>query len=151
MRTILKWVTVAAIAALMLATASPATGAAAGHDQRRFHATTLSGAEEIPGPGDPDGEGFAAILLKPQQETVCFYLAVRDIAPAAASHIHRGPAGVAGPVVVGLSPPPTDGSSFGCVTADPALIREIIATPDQFYVNVHNADFPAGAVRGQLG
>ena len=37
-----------------------------------------------------------------------------------------------------------------CVTADGALINRIIADPASFYVNVHTAEFPAGAVRGQV-
>jgi hypothetical protein len=84
------------------------------------------------------------------EREVCFQLTVSDIAPATASHIHRAPAGVAGPVVVGLTPPPTSGSSSACVSASRELILEIIQNPEAFYVNVHNADFPAGAVRGQL-
>jgi hypothetical protein len=36
------------------------------------------------------------------------------------------------------------------VSAPRELILEIIQNPEAFYVNVHNADFPAGAVRGQL-
>ena len=112
-------------------------------------ATTLTGAAEVPGPGDPDGSGTASIRLNPGQGEVCFELAVSGIAPATAAHIHVGPAGVAGPVVVGLAPP-TSGTSSGCVSADPALIKAIIQNPEQYYVNVHNAEFPAGAVRGQL-
>jgi hypothetical protein len=72
-----------------------------------------------------------------------------SIAPATAAHIHRGPAGVAGPVVIPLTPP-TSGSSSNCVNADPDLIKEIRQNPEDFYVNVHNAPFPAGAIRGQL-
>jgi hypothetical protein len=83
------------------------------------------------------------------QEEVCFELTVSGIAPATAAHIHAGPAGVAGPVVVGLTPP-TSGTSSGCVSADSTLIKAIIQNPEQYYVNVHNAEFPAGAVRGQL-
>lgn len=30
------------------------------------------------------------------------------------------------------------------------LVRDILANPAGFYVNVHNAEFPNGTVRGQL-
>lgn len=118
--------------------------------QGRPLATTMSGAEEVPGPGDPDGTGFAVISLNQGQAQVCFELTVSNIAPATAAHIHVGPAGVAGPVVVPLSPP-TSGSSSGCLSADPDLIKDIRKNPSNYYVNVHNAEYPAGAVRGQLG
>jgi hypothetical protein len=121
-----------------------------GDDGGRPFSTSLTGAAEIPGPGDPDGSGEAVLQLNPGQNEVCFQLTVRDIAPAFASHIHRAPAGVAGPVVVGLTPPPESGSSSACVSAPRELILEILQNPEAFYVNVHNADFPAGAVRGQL-
>jgi hypothetical protein len=111
--------------------------------------TPLTGAEEVPGPGDPDGSGEVVMTLNHGQGEVCFQLTVQNIAPATAAHIHSGPFGVAGPVVVGLTPP-TSGFSSDCVAADRDLIKEIIQNPEEFYVNVHNADFPAGAVRGQL-
>ncbi|MBK8026673.1 MAG: CHRD domain-containing protein [Chloroflexi bacterium] len=111
---------------------------------------TMSGAAEAPGPGDPDGSGTAYITLNQGQNEVCFELNVSDIAPATAAHIHRGAAGVPGPVVVGLTAP-TSGSSSGCITGvSEDLIKEIRQNPEAFYVNVHNAAFPAGAVRGQL-
>ena len=110
--------------------------------------TTLSGAEEVP-PADPDGTGFAAITLNVGQGRVCWELSVSNILPAAAAHIHAAPAGVNGGIVVTLSPP-TTGSSSGCASADPALIQAIIDHPELYYVNVHNAEFPGGAVRGQL-
>jgi hypothetical protein len=103
----------------------------------------------VPGPGDLDGSGEAFITLNHGRGEVCFQLSVSDIAPATAAHIHEAPAGVAGPVVVGLTPP-TSGSSSGCVSADRDLIKDIIQNPADYYVNVHNAAFPAGAVRGQL-
>ena len=71
--------------------------------------------------------------------------------PAFAAHIHVGTVTEAGPVVVSLVPPtPTEGSSSGCTSADPVLIKAIMKNPEQYYVNVHNADYPAGALRGQL-
>lgn len=110
----------------------------------------LTGAAEVPGPGDPDGSGSAFITLNQGQGEVCFALSVTGIAPATGAHIHVGPAGVAGGVVVPLSPP-TSGSSSGCVTGvDPGLIKAIRQNPGDYYVNVHNADFPPGALRGQL-
>ena len=116
---------------------------------RRLTAT-LSGAAEVPGPGDSDGSGRAVIRLNQGQRQVCFELSVSNIAPATAAHIHAGTATVAGPVVVTLTPPPTEGSSRGCVNAEADLIRNIRQNPENFYINVHNSEFPDGAVRGQL-
>ncbi len=116
----------------------------------RTFSTTMTGAAEVPGPGDPDGSGTATLRLNPGQEEICYELTVSGVAPIRAAHIHVGTANVAGPVVVPLTPP-TDNSFSGCVTADRDLILAIIQTPEQYYVNVHNAEYPAGALRGQLG
>jgi hypothetical protein len=115
---------------------------------RRLTAT-LTGAAEVPGPGDPDGGGTAVITLNQGQNEVCFELTVTNIAAATLAHIHSGGPTVAGPVVVTLTPP-AEGSSKGCVSAGADLIKNIRQNPGNFYVNVHNADFPDGAVRGQL-
>jgi hypothetical protein len=111
--------------------------------------TPMSGAEEVPGPGDADGSGTATITLNHGQGELCFSLTVADIDPATAAHVHKAPAGVAGGIVVGLTPP-TSGSSSGCVPVDPDLIKDITQNPSEYYVNVHNSTFPAGAIRGQL-
>jgi hypothetical protein len=117
--------------------------------------TTLTGAAEAPGPGDPDGVGVAEVNIS-RGGAVCFAIAVEGIAPATLAHIHQAPAGVPGPIVVHLEPPVPFGSgdsafSAGCVTGvSRGLIGAIVQNPDQYYVNVHNAEFPAGALRGQL-
>lgn len=121
----------------------------AGVQGGRLLSADLSGANEVPGPGDPDGSGTAVISVKPSKERLCFELSAANIAPATAAHVHEGPAGVAGPVVVTLTPP-TSGFSSGCVTVDKTLLKDIKKNPDEYYVNVHNAEFPAGAIRGQL-
>lgn len=109
----------------------------------------MTGAAERPGPGDPDGSGTARFMLNPGQGRICFELTVSNIAPATAAHIHVADVNNPGPVVVPLSPP-ADGDSSGCVDATRELIKAIIKNPENYYVNVHNADFGPGAVRGQL-
>ncbi len=112
---------------------------------------TLTGATEVPGPGDADGSGTATIRLNPGQGRVCFVLTASNITlPATGAHIHLAPAGTAGPVVVGLSPPDATGVSSGCVSASRAVIKAILENPSGYYVNIHTSDFPAGAIRGQL-
>lgn len=118
-------------------------------DGGRPLSAVLTGAAEAPGPGDPDGSGTADLRVNPGLEQVCVDLVVQDIAPATAAHIHEAPVGEPGPVVVPLAAP-SDGTSSGCYPVDRELARDIIQNPGDYYVNVHNADFPAGAVRGQL-
>ena len=135
--------------AVVLVTAVAFVPMVGADDGGRPFTTTLIGAAEIPGPGDPDGSGTATLWLNPGQEEVCYELTASGIAPATAAHIHVGAADQAGPVVIPLVPP-TDGSSSACASASRELILAITQNPENYYVNVHNAEFPAGAIRGQL-
>ncbi len=108
----------------------------------------LSGAKEVPGPGDADGSGFANVDLT--DDELCYNIKVNNIDQATAAHIHEAPAGVAGPVVVTLKIPDANGTSSACQDLDKTLAADIFANPQNYYVNVHNAAFPGGAVRGQL-
>jgi hypothetical protein len=130
---------------LLAWSAGPATAIVRG-----ANGAALFGENEIPGPGDPDGVGTVTLRFDPDEGTVCFTLRVSGIAPATAAHIHLGGPGVAGPVVVPLTPPPTSGRSSNCVPAATALVQNLIDNPQDYYVNVHNATYPAGALRGQL-
>jgi hypothetical protein len=123
----------------------PSTALAAG----RPLTTQLSGANEVP-PADPDGSGTARVWVNPGLDEVCYELEVADIAPATAAHIHVAPAGVNGPVVVPLAAP-TSGSSSGCADVPRELAQALVMDPENYYVNVHNAEYPGGAIRGQLG
>ena len=139
----------AAIVALALA--GPASAAKlGGADQGgRLLTTTLTGAKEVPGPGDPDGTGFASVTVNPGKGLVCYELSVSGIAPATGAHIHEAPFREAGEVVVPIEPP-TDGSSSGCVDVGRTLAKDILKDPADYYVNVHNEEYEAGALRGQL-
>ena len=121
-------------------------------DGGRKFTITLTGAAEVPGPGDPDGSGTAVLRLNPGQEEVCFEITVSNITlPATGAHIHVGTATEFGPVVVGLIPPDADGTSSGCVSASRELILAILQNPENYYVNVHTLPlYGAGAIRGQL-
>jgi hypothetical protein len=98
--------------------------------------------------GDPDGSGAARLMLNPGQGRVCYEITVANIATPSAAHIHRAPVTAPGPVVVPLPPGAT---LKGCTeNVGSELIKDIIQHPQAYYVNVHNADFPGGAIRGQL-
>ncbi len=109
----------------------------------------LTGAAEVP-PASPTGGGHVELTVNPGTGEICYSLTVSGIGTPVASHIHIGFADQAGPVVVPLATP-TSGSSSGCVTIAPSKAHAIVASPQAFYVNVHTAEFPAGAIRGQLG
>ena len=140
-------------AILALAIAGPASAAklgVGGVDQGgRQLTTTLTGEQEVPVLGDLDGIGSATVTVNPGQGVLCYELSVSGIALATAAHIHEAPVREAGPVVVTLATP-TDGSSGGCIEVGRDLAKEILQDPSDYYVNVHNADFTGGALRGQL-
>jgi hypothetical protein len=111
---------------------------------------SMSGTVERPA-GDPDGTGTSVIRIRDDNQ-LCYRITVQNIVlPATGAHIHRGPSTASGPIVVPFTAPGTSGTSTGCTTPDAALVADIKANPANFYTNVHNSDFPAGAVRAQLG
>lgn len=111
-------------------------------------AANLTGASEVP-PADPDGIGTANISTDDATNRICTHLEVRNISAVTAAHIHRGRAGVNGPPVVTLDAPDDDDSD-DCDDVADALLDEIRRSPADFYVNVHTADYPNGAIRGQI-
>jgi hypothetical protein len=116
----------------------------------------MNGANEVnaqgeKGGGDRNGGGSFSAVIDGQE--LCYGLAVRDIGKPTAAHIHRGGPNTAGDIVVPLDSLPTSGdpgSSAGCTELSRSLVRQIRRNPTRFYVNVHNARFPDGAIRGQL-
>lgn len=111
-------------------------------------AASLTGANEVP-QGDPDGVGTASVSTDDATNRICTRLEVRNIGAVTAAHIHRGRAGVNGPPVITLDAP-DDNDSNDCDAVQDALLDEIRRSPGDFYVNVHTAEFPNGAVRGQI-
>jgi hypothetical protein len=111
----------------------------------------LVGETETPA-GDPVGTGTATVRLRRGQGQVCFSIRAQNITlPSVGAHIHRGGAGENGGIVVPLRAPGENGQSSGCVGAARSLVAQILSSPDGFYVNVHTTEFPAGAIRAQLG
>ncbi len=143
---------VISLATLVIAT----TASAADGVRFRFE---LTGAQEVP-PADPDARGDAEITLKPDEGQICYAVEFRRVGTPNAGHIHAAAAGANGPVVVPLfmlvdpSDPRHDQLEKGhlreCVSADPALVQAIVDDPAAYYVNLHNARYPGGAIRGQL-
>ena len=108
---------------------------------------TLTG-EETGGRGSPRGTGEAVVTLRTTSREVCYNLVIRGIR-ATQAHIHRAPKGQDGPVAVPFTPP-KDSVSAGCARVDSAVVSDIQINPTNYYVNVHTAEFPQGAIRGQL-
>jgi CHRD domain len=120
--------------------------------QGKTHTMTiqLSGGAEVPGPGDTDGSGEAKLTINHDKGEVCYDITVKNIQEPTAAHIHIGAAGKSGGPKVTFNKA-ADGSWKGCASADKALLNDLMKSPGNYYVNVHNKEFPNGALRGQLG
>jgi hypothetical protein len=113
-------------------------------------------------PADPDGRATADLDINTKTGKICWSLRFSRIATPTMAHIHgKAARGVNAPILVFFfgneAHPLPDldalerGRAHGCtMDATPALAADIVAHPDQYYVNIHNARFPAGAVRGQI-
>lgn len=105
--------------------------------------------------GDADGFGSATVTMV-GPSTLCFGIVVQGLVGATAAHIHTGGATTNGAILVALTAPTapgngSPGATSGCVSGiASSVLSAIRLNPQNHYINVHNAAFPSGAVRGQL-
>jgi len=111
-------------------------------------AGTLRGFRQVGSAGDPDGDGFGVVTFVDGMGF--FYLSAANVATPTAAHIHMGTAMENGGVVVDSAPSFSAGVSVSSVAVDDDTAMMILAKPENFYFNIHNDDFPSGAIRGQL-
>jgi hypothetical protein len=135
---------IAGAAALLgfLGIAAPAQGA-----ETKNLTAAMTAAEETP-PGPEGATGTGKFSIDMAASTFCYELTwSKETGEPNAGHIHRGKKGLQGPTVINFTLPdkPKD-----CVKSDAALLKEIAAGPDGFYVNLHTGMYPTGAIRGQL-
>ena len=142
---------------VLLFSLSVATASAAHHPGAHIFVVELTGAAEVPGPGDPDATGTAAILVIPAADLICYQLTWQNIdGTVFGAHIHEGAEDEAGDIVVTLFGGPLGPStafsgtdSFQSCTRS-AEADGIADNPENYYVNIHSDVYPGGAIRGQL-
>ena len=156
---------VAAAAGLFAGLTLAGQSAFAGHTNPVLHAE-LDARQEV-AKGDPNGRGEVYVFgvdedAAADRQKLCYVLVADkiDSSPGGAAHIHEGEPGENGPVVARLAFP-AGGDASDCfdqsstrggspVFAEGFTPAELFANPDNYYVNVHTAEYPNGAIRGQL-
>ncbi|MGW5865857.1 CHRD domain-containing protein [Streptomyces sp. NPDC055239] len=118
---------------------------------------SMNGANEVPVQGGPavgDKDGKALEFVKVKGDKVSVSVKWRDIGRPTALHIHQGVKGTNGDIKIQFTKL-LDKSKGNRVSGtvrvdDAALLKQLKADPGGFYANLHTAEFPGGAIRGQL-
>jgi hypothetical protein len=121
---------------------------------------TLRSENEPNGASTSESMGHAQVKVY-EDGTIEFFFSVNNKSGETytRSHIHKGPAGVNGPIhwdfleagnpVASISDQPSDLRGVARPRAA-AVLADLLANPSGYYVNVHSTVFPGGAMRGQL-
>jgi CHRD domain/PKD-like domain/Right handed beta helix region len=112
--------------------------------------TTLSGASEVP-PNASTATGTVSGTFDKVTKQLLLTISFNGLtANASAAHIHKGAVGVNGGVVIGFPVVPSATSGSFTYTGTLTTTQEADLLAGLYYVNVHNASFPGGEIRGQL-
>ena len=121
---------------------------------------SLTGAKEVAagGTGDPDGSAIGSITLDSgsggSTATASWNFTLSNLATPSDFHIHTGSATQQGGVLIpfGVQAGELTATSFiGSRTGlSSTNMANVLANPGGFYLNIHNGEFPNGAVRAQV-
>jgi hypothetical protein len=116
-----------------------------------FLTATLTGADEVPSV-ITEGKGTVKLLLDTTAGTIIGNWQIIHLTGLiTAAHIHTGPSGMNGAVLISLVPLPSAGGTFATLNSAPVTsMQDVLANPSAFYVNVHTMAHPGGEIRGQL-
>ena len=106
---------------------------------------TLLGKNEVP-KGSPTAHGIVNVTLNSSKRTVCWTFELAGVTKPAFAHIHKGRAGVSGPIASRWARPTRPRGVCGAEE----IVDAVESNPNGYYVNVHNAKYPNGVVRGEL-
>jgi hypothetical protein len=128
-------------------------------------AANLTGSSEVP-PNASAASGTATLTYTTATDTLDYVFTFLGLAaPATAAHVHFGDPGMSGPVILPFTnqgPPNATSGTFSGTLTSADLIPNSGAGINVFanaiaaiegghtYVNIHDAEFPAGEIRGQL-
>jgi uncharacterized protein YceK len=112
----------------------------------RVYTVSMKGSNEVP-KGAPNGSATAVITITTSKQVCWKFTNLKGVTAPKVDHIHQGPAGAAGSIVIPLG---TAYKASGCVPASATVLSQIESKPSGFYVNIHNVAYPHGVVRGQL-
>lgn len=140
------------LVASMLMAAQPAIGGPQFAPKRTtLVADSMTGAQVVPGPGDPDGSGTARLPNASDISEICWNINTELIeVPLTGALIHAASAGEVGVVALQLFSEVNDPDPSGCRTADSDLLRDLNQKSREFYLEISNFAYPGGAIRGQL-
>lgn len=116
------------------------------YKQGRMSTTTLTGLNELPNLGDPDGSGLFKFTFNSTQNQVCYELTTSNLADITGLHIRVGDRNTTGPTLINLRP----SVAKDCVSVEANKLAEVMKNPTNYYVSVQTQEFPNGAIRGQL-
>lgn len=125
----------------------PAAAKSAG--SLRIYRVGLTGGKAETPPGAPHGTGAAVIAFHGTSSLCWRFAHLHGFVNATFAHVHIGAKGKSGKIVVPLSTGPALHHQ-GCVPVSTALAKAIERRPADYYVNIHSAQYPSGAVRAQL-
>ncbi|WP_235997762.1 CHRD domain-containing protein [Nocardiopsis coralli] len=131
--------------------------------------------EDQPVPGEEGAWGTFDFRINSDEEVICYDIEFEGVTPPyesparTATHIHEASADAFGPPRLAFPDPEDDGDgvlrSSGCMqgpfttgveddegndTGEGFTLAQIEEDPESFYADTHTADFPDGAIRGQL-